>query len=184
MNNTTINSRLAVLASIIVAGALMRLIPHWPNFTPIAAMALFGGAYIGKKALAFIIPLAAMFLSDLVLGFHADMLAVYIAFTATVLIGFAISKKVSFGSVVLGSLSASVLFFLITNFSAWLSIPFYTKDFAGLITAYTAGLAFFNNGSMGISFFLNDVVGTLFFSGVFFGAFSFVKQRFPSLAGA
>ena len=184
MSNTKLNSRLAVLASIIVAGALMRLIPHWPNFTPIAAMALFGGAYLGRKVLAFIVPIAAMFLSDLILGFHADMLAVYIAFTATVLIGFAIRKNVKFGSVVLGALSASVLFFLITNFSAWLTMPFYTNDFAGLMTAYAAGLAFFNNGSMGLSFFLNDIVGTLFFSGVLFGAFYAVRQKFPSLAKA
>ncbi len=68
MNNIKTNPGLFIIIPVIVAGALFRFIPHWPNFTPIAAMALFGGAYLGRKHLAFIIPFAAMFLSDLVLG--------------------------------------------------------------------------------------------------------------------
>lgn len=182
MNSNIINSRLIILSSIILIGAFMRLIPHWPNFTPIAAMALFGGAYIGKRVLTFLIPLLAMFLSDLIIGFHQDMFAVYIAFVLTVMIGLAIRNKISFGSVILGSLSASVLFFLITNFSAWLTMPLYSKTFAGLMQAYVAGLAFFNNGSYGISFFLNTVIGGLFFVGIFCGAFYLVRSRFPAIA--
>ncbi len=183
MNKKIWNTRLTVLIGIIFAGALMRLIPHWPNFTPIAAMALFGGAYLGKKYLAFAIPIAAMLISDLLIGFHDSMLAVYIAFAVTVTIGLFISKKITFGKVMGASLTASVVFFLITNFAAWLSSPqLYTQNVGGLMQAYTAGLVFFNDGSYGLSFFLNEIMGGFFYNAVFFGAFYYAQQRFPVLA--
>jgi hypothetical protein len=170
------------IISVIIAGALFRFIPHWPNFTPIASLALFGGAYLGRKHLAFIIPFAAMFLSDLVLGLHKDMWAVYIAFGITVTIGIMIRKNVKFSSVMAAALGSSVIFFLLTNFAAWIASPIYQPTFAGLMQSYIAGLAFFNNGSYGISFFLNEVAGTLFYSGVFFGAYALAKRWFPRLA--
>jgi len=179
MNNKINYSRLAVVGSIILAGALFRFIPHWPNFTPVAAMALFGGAYLGRKYLAFLVPFAAMFLSDLILGFHPYMGAVYLAFGLTVIIGMLIRSKISTGNVVLASVGSSVLFYLITNFSAWLASPIYPNTFLGLMESYIAGLAFFNNGSLGLSFFLNELAGTLFYSGLFFGAYYFAKQRIP-----
>jgi len=181
INQNTI-SRYSAVISIIAAGALFRFIPHWPNFTPVAAIALFGGAYMGRKYLAFVIPFAAMFLSDLVLGFHAYMGAVYLAFGLTVAIGFLLRGRTSIRNVAMASIGSSVLFYLITNFSAWLASPFYPDTFAGLMESYAAGLVFFNNGSLGISFFLNEVSGTLFYSGIFFGAFAFVRQRIPALA--
>lgn len=184
MNQKILNTRFAVLTGIILAGAFMRLIPHWPNFTPIAAMALFGGAYLGRKYLAFLIPLAAMFISDLVIGLHGSMIAVYIAFTITVSIGILIGRNLSVGKVIGASLSASVIFFLITNFASWIGSPLYTQDFAGLMQAYTAGLVFFNDGSYGISFFLNEIMGGLFYNTLFFGAFYLATRRFPSLAKA
>jgi len=179
------NTRFAVLAGIILAGAFMRLIPHWPNFTPIAAMALFGGAYMSKKYLAFALPIAAMLISDLLIGFHNSMLAVYFAFAITVGIGLILSKKITATKVIGASLASSVIFFLITNFASWLATPMlYTQDFAGLMQCYTAGLVFFNDGSYGVSFFMNEVMGGLFYNTVFFGAFYLVSQRFPALAKA
>jgi hypothetical protein len=168
--------------SVIFTGALFRFIPHWPNFTPIAGMALFGGAYLGRKHLAFIIPFAAMFLSDLILGFHKDMWAVYIAFGMTVSIGIMIRKNIKFASVMTAALGSSVIFFLLTNFAAWLASPIYPQTFAGLMQSYVAGLAFFNDGGYGISFFLNEIAGTLFYSGMFFGAFALARRWFPKMA--
>jgi len=181
MNNIKTRSGLIFIISVIIAGALFRFIPHWPNFTPIAAMALFGGAYLGRKHLAFLIPFAAMFLSDLVLGLHNDMWAVYLAFGFTVIIGTLIRKNVRFTNVLTASVISSVLFFMLTNFAAWLSSPFYPQTFSGLIQSYIAGLAFFNNGSLGLSFFLNEIAGALFYNGLFFGAYALAKQRFPGL---
>lgn len=184
MKNNLMTPRFIVLAGIVIFGAFMRFVPHWPNFTPIAAMALFGGAYFSKKYLAFAIPLIAMFISDLLIGLHSSMIAVYVAFAITVMIGFAIRSKISLVSVAGASILSTIIFFLITNFASWLAIPYYTKDFAGLMQAYAAGLAFFNNGSMGISFFMNSLLAGLFYNGLFFGAFYLVRQKFPSLARA
>jgi hypothetical protein len=183
MNNIKTNPGLFFIIPVIVAGALFRFIPHWPNFTPIAAMALFGGAYLGRKHLAFIIPFAAMFLSDLVLGLHKDMWAVYLAFGITVLIGTWIRSKIKFVNIVAASVASSIIFFLLTNFAAWLSSPIYTQTFPGLVQCYIAGLAFFNNGSLGISFFLNEIAGALFYNGLFFGVYALARQWRLKLSG-
>lgn len=172
------NSRFLLVLSVILAGALFRFIPHWPNFTPIAAMALVGGAYLDRKYLAFLIPLGAMFISDLVIGFHHYMIAVYIAFSITVLIGMLLKDRINARNLVLASLSSSVIFYLITNFAAWLASPIYPRTPFGLMESYIAGLAFFNNGSMGLSFFLNDVAGSLFYCGIFFGIIAVAQRRF------
>ena len=186
MKYKTFTPRFFVALSVIVIAALLRLLPHWPNLTPIAAMALFAGTYIDKKHYAFAIPLAAMFVSDIIIGLHANILAVYVGFAITVLIGMAIRKRVNVGSVILASLASAVIFFLITNFSSWLvdrlyPHPMYPQTFAGLLDCYAMGLAFFRDTSQGISFFLNDVIGTMFYSAVFYGAFYLTEMRFPVL---
>ncbi|MEI6456374.1 MAG: DUF6580 family putative transport protein [bacterium] len=181
MRYKSINPRFIVILSVILMAALIRLLPHWPNFTPIAAMALYAGTYLDKKQYAFAIPIAAMFLSDLVIGLNANMPAVYLSFAITVLIGMLIRKKVNVGSVLLASFSSAVIFFLITNFSAWLVSPYYPQNIAGLAECYLAGLAFFRDTTNGLSFFLNDFLGTTFFSAVFYGAFYLVEMRFPIL---
>jgi hypothetical protein len=184
MNLIQNNLRTFAIVSIIVFGALMRFIPHWPNFTPIAAIALFGGAYLSRKYIAFVVTLGAMLLSDLVIGFHGSIWAVYLAFTITILIGMRLSRKITTGNVIVSALGSSILFFLITNFAAWLTWGFYPQNFIGLMQSYVAGLVFFNDGNMGISFFLNEVIGTLFYSGLFFGAFALAEKRFPVLRRA
>ncbi len=79
MNWKAITPKVLVVTLIIVFAAGMRLIPHYPNFTPIAAIALFGGAHLGKRWLAFAVPLAALLISDIFLGFHNMMIPVYLA---------------------------------------------------------------------------------------------------------
>jgi hypothetical protein len=144
-------------------------------------MALFAGTYFDRKQFAFAIPIAAMFISDLVIGLHANMPAVYMSFAITVLIGIAIRKKVNVGSVVLASFSSAVIFFLVTNFFAWIASPFYPQTAAGLGECYLAGLVFFRDTTNGLSFFMNDLLGTTFFSAAFYGAFYLVQMRFPVL---
>ncbi|MDD4604030.1 MAG: hypothetical protein PHF97_09520 [Bacteroidales bacterium] len=181
MKYKSINPRFIVVFSVIIFAALIRLLPHWPNFTPIAAMALFAGTYVDRKKYAFALPIAAMFISDLVIGLHANIPAVYLSFAVTVLIGMVIRKKVNVGSVMLASFSSAVIFFLITNFASWLASPFYPQTFAGLIECYIAGLVFFNDVTNGLSFFMNDLLGTTFYCAVFYGAFFLVQLRFPVL---
>ena len=181
MKYMSLNPRFTVVLSVILSGALLRLLPHWPNFTPIAAMALFAGSYLDRKKFAFAIPIAAMIISDLVIGLHNNMFAVYLSFAITVLIGIVIRKRLNAGSVVLASFSSSVIFFLITNFSVWIASPFYPQTAAGLAECYMAGLIFFRDSANGLSFFLNDLLGTTFFSAVFYGSFYLAKMRFPVL---
>jgi hypothetical protein len=168
MNQKNYQPRLLLIISMILAGAFMRLIPHWPNFTPIAALALFGGTYIRRKELAFIIPLTALLLSDLILGFHKYMIAVYLSFAVIVTFGFMLRKSIRIIPVLAASFSGSVLFFLVTNFAVWVGSPFYPQTFAGLLESYTAGLPFLNNG----------ILGDLFFNTVFFGGFYILERRF------
>ncbi len=182
MKNNNLKPGLIFIVTVILFGAFMRLIPHWPNLTPVAAMALFGGTWLSRKYLAFVIPFAALFMSDLILGFHNSMWAVYLAFGITVTMGFYLRKKVTAGNVIMAALGSSILFFLITNFAAWLGNPLYPQTMTGLMGSYVAGLAFFNDGNYGISFFLNEVTGTLFYSGLFFGVYALAKKKFPILA--
>ncbi len=184
MKDKILSTRFIFILTIILFGAFMRLIPHWPNFTPIAAIALFGGTYFSRKYLAFLIPLIAMFVSDLIIGFHSNMIAVYIAFAITVMIGFILNKKINIATIAGASITASIIFFLVTNFAAWIALPIYPKNFAGLMESYLAALVFFNDGSYGVSFFLNNVLSGLFYNGIFFGVFYLAQQRIPALARA
>ena len=174
MNTKIFSPRFIFIAVLILAAAFLRLLPHIPNFTPIAAIALFAGANVSKKIYAFILPFAALLLSDLVLGFHNYMFAVYFSFAITVGLGILISKNVKIVTVLGGAIASAVLFFIITNFAVWAMTPFYTKDFAGLINCYTLALPFFNNG----------MLGDLFYSSVLFGSFYFASVKFPVLAKA
>jgi hypothetical protein len=164
--------RFLVLAGMILAAALTRLIPHPPNFTAVGAMALFGGAYFSRKSFAFAVPLIVMFITDLILGFHQTIYAVYISFILIVVIGFSLRDRKKPGNVILASVSASVLFFVITNFAQWLSHPMYAKNTAGLIECYTLAIPFFHY----------TLLGDLFFVGFLFGAFELAKVKFPQLA--
>ncbi len=173
-----------VVSGMILIAAFSRLIPHWPNFTAVAAIALFGGARLANKFTAFMIPLAALFLTDLILGFHNSMIFVYLAFAITVILGISISKQRNFAAIGLTAAGASVIFFLITNFGAWLAMPFYPNDLSGLVMAYTAGLAFFHDGAMGISPFINSLMGDLFYTFVLFGVYALVQKQVPVLQRA
>lgn len=162
MNNKNI---LTVLALIAIA-FITRFIPHAPNFTAIGAMALFGGAHLKDKKVAFLIPVAALILSDLVLGFHNTMLAVYASFIAIGLIGFTIAGKVNTKNVLFASLASSALFFVVTNFAVWAVSDFYSKDMVGLTTCYVAALPFFTN----------TILADLFYSTMLFGAMHYITQ--------
>src|SRR3989304_6590458 len=118
--NSNLTPRFLVLAGMILIAALTRLIPHPPNFTAIGAIALFGGAYFSKKSLAFAVPLIAMFLSDIIIEFHPGMYAVYLSFILIVMIGMSLKDKKKVMNILLASVSASVLFFIITNFAHWI----------------------------------------------------------------
>lgn len=164
-------TRTLVLITIITALALLRLLPHPPNFTPIAAMALFGGAFFSNKKMAFIAPFAAMLISDLIIGFHGMMVAVYISFGICVLIGQRLKNKTNPLTIASSALLCSVLFFVFTNFAVWMEGTNYTFDLVGLITCYIAAIPFFHY----------TLIGDLLFTGILFGGFIYAQQRYPIL---
>jgi len=125
--------------------ALSRLIPHPPNFTPIGAMALLAGAYLNNLRLALIIPLLAMIISDAIIGFHSSLLYVYVAVLAITAVSHLAIQQRTFLKLTLGAVASAFLFYLITNFGAWLSHDMYPHNIAGLQQAYLAGIPFFRN---------------------------------------
>ncbi|MBI2011334.1 hypothetical protein HYS91_01065 [Candidatus Daviesbacteria bacterium] len=158
----------------ILIAVSVRLLPHPANFAPITALALFGGVYLSKKY-AFILPLLALFLSDLALGFYGrEMFYVYGSFVLSGIIGLWIRDRKKLATIAIGSLLASILFFLITNFGVWANPnSWYSRDFQGLIQSYIAGLPFFRN----------TLLGDLFFTGAFFGGYEvahlYAKKYLP-----
>src|SRR6185295_1660072 len=122
MKSTIATPRFWFLTILIFIAAISRLFPHIPNFTPITAMALFGGVYFKDRVSAFLVPLLSMFISDCFLelstgwGFHNTIIYVYVSIVFITLIGMYVQKNVTVQTVLLGSLSSSILFFIITNF--------------------------------------------------------------------
>ena len=147
------NRQLAIIAGMVMAAALFRLFPHPPNLAPIAAMALFAGAHIGNRKLAFLVPLAAMFASDVVLGLHSAIVLVYVCMAISVVIGMQLKNKIRFTTVAGASVVSSVLFFIITNFGVWLSTGLYAPNLSGLMTSYVAAIPFFHNTLLGDGLF-------------------------------
>jgi hypothetical protein len=165
------NARILALLAAILTAAALRLIPHPPNFTPIGAMALFSGAYLGRRWLAFVAPLAAMLLSDSILGFHSGMPFVYASVALIVLIGCLVRSTVTPLTVVGAALASSVLFFVVTNFGTWLLSGMYPLTGAGLAACYVAAIPFFQN----------TAVGDLFYCAVLFGGFALLERAVPKL---
>ena len=130
-------TRLIALLCAIAAAAALRLVPHPPNFSPIDAMALFSGAYLGRRgALAFAAPLGALVLSDLVLGFYHGMATVYFSVALIVLLGSVALNRVSAVRVAAAAIASSILFFAVTNFGMWLWSGIYPRTLGGLEACY------------------------------------------------
>ena len=171
MKTKFLSQQLITVASIIAVLAIFRLLPHWPNVSPVAAMALFGGAYFADKRVAFIVPFLALFLSDLFLGLHNSMVFVYTGFALTVVIGFALKNRVTVTNTLFAAVGASVVFFLLTNFGSWLMSGLYVKSASGLMQAYVAGIPFFQN----------SLLGNLAYTGIIFGGYWVLQRSFSGL---
>ncbi len=157
--------------SLVLLAALSRLLPHLPNVAPITALALFGGAYFGRR-LAFFVPLAAMLASDLILGFSGVTLWVYGSIAATVVIGFWLQGNRTAFRIMGASLAGSVLFFIVTNFGTWVTeLDTYPHTLSGLAQCYVAAIPFFRN----------TVLGDLAYTAAIFGAFEAAVKLLPAL---
>ena len=169
---TANHARLLAILTAIVAAAALRLVPHPPNFTPIGAMALFSGAYLGRRGLlAFVAPLGAMLLSDAVLGFYSGMWVTYLAVALIVLVGRFALSQVSVLRVAGAAVASSVLFFLVSNFGTWALSGMYPHTSAGLSACYVAAIPFFQN----------TLAVDLFYAALLFGGFRLAEHVAPRL---
>jgi len=186
-NTTSTRTLLLVLGGITLLSVLFRTVPGlhiWNNFSPVGALALFSGALLWNKKWMFVFPIAAMLISDTIkeivapgTGFYADISYVYASFFVILFLGMLIRNNkrpvAIFGASVLGS----VLFFLITNFGAWMSnsgtsLILYTHDINGLMKCYGEGLPFFKG----------TLSSDLLFNAIFFGGYYLFAQNKAELS--
>lgn len=154
-----------------VLAVATRLLPHPANVAPIGALALFLGATAlneqngAKRTVSLAVPIVALFLSDLLLGFYTweVMVSVYVGFGLTLLLGLLVRKFYRLESVVAASILGSIIFFLLTNAAVWAFTPMYDKSLTGLIQSYT----------MALPFFRNSLLGDLMYSAVLFGVYEY-----------
>jgi len=181
MKSEKIPLHFVVITAIVLLLALSRLLPHPFNFSPIAALALFGGAKYSNRFAAYLIPLAAVWISDLFLNFafygrfvpfYEGALVTYAAFAMIVLLGSLALKNFSAKSLLFTSLSASILFFLVSNFGVWAFSGMYPLNAAGITACYAAAVPFFRN----------TLAGDLVYSFAVFYAFEFAMKRISGLS--
>jgi hypothetical protein len=183
--NKIISNRNLTITALIAVAIIGRFVPHAPNFTPLGATALFAAAFFGNRWLAFLVPFVVLLISNLILDnvVYAQEAFVWFgdytlfqvnAFVLVVLAGRFLLQKVNIQNVFVASLSASMIFFLVSNFGAWLSHGVYPLSTNGLLAAYTAG----------IPFFWNTLAGDLVYSAMLFGAYALIKVKLPKLVMA
>ena len=151
--------------ALIVIGIALRFLPHTPNFTPVAAIAIFGGVYLNKKY-SLIVPLALMMASDFFIGFHNVVLFTWGSFALIALLSSRLKKHKNILGIAGASIFSSLLFYLITNFGVW-AMGWYPRTLEGLVNCYV----------MGLPFLRDFTVATFVYSFAFFGIYEFAAAR-------
>lgn len=175
---------------LVLVSALYRIIPNRPaGFAPQMAMALFGGAMIKDKRWAVLLPLLSLFISDIIyqilymagatdrMGFYAYQLPIYLCFIAVSVFGFLL-KKISVVRVGIFSIVGSVIFFLLSNFSVWLSGWGFArpKTFEGLMLCYNDALLYYRDGGLIRGFEGNLILGDMIFTTIIFGGYYLINK--------
>jgi hypothetical protein len=161
----------AVIVTLITLSAVLRIVPHPWNLTPVGAMALFSGAMFRNRWIAFLLPLASLFAGDVFVGFHKLMLIVYASFAISVAIGRWLRENRSLARIGGAVFLAAAQFFVITNFAMWALGGYYPKTAAGLATCFMAG----------VPFFWNTLSGDALYAGILFGGFALAEKMLPAL---
>ena len=184
--------RTILIFAMILLAAALRLAPHPWNFTPVGAIALFSGATVRDRRLAFLFPLLVMFATDVIIGFNKLSPIVYASFLLSVLIGRAViaarfSQLVQAGAsqrdsasngktrtlphIAAATFLGSLQFFLITNFGVWAFLGSYPRTSGGLAACYLAG----------VPLFWNTLAGDAVYTSLLFGAFLLAERLAPRL---
>ena len=150
----------------VLAGAILRFLPHPDNFTPVTALALFSGAFLSRR-LSVAVPLLIMMITDFFIGFHSVIWFTWGSFVLTVFLGRRVSDDAGeWRRVAPASLSGSLLFFVVTNFGHFVMTNSYPHTWQGFWMCYT----------FAVPFFRNTLLGDLFYTTILFGLFVGVRQ--------
>ena len=180
-----LNLQTGVLSIIILLAAFTRIMPHPPNFSPMAAIGLFGAAHFAKKWQAFFIPLIGIWVSDLVINnyvysssssnfvwFYSGFYWQYMSYILIIFAGlFIFNRGISLTKTFGGMISSSGIFFFVSNFGVWAGGIMYPKNFGGLITCYAAGVPFIHN----------TIISDALFTTVLFGTYYLLQVEYSSL---
>ena len=164
------NIKVILICAIIFLVSLTRIFPHPPNFTPILALAIFGGAYLPNRITAISLPIISMFISDLIIGFHSQIFTVYAAIILLSILGHLMKTK-NFKNFAITGFTGSLIFFIITNFSVWLGGSLYPLTIDGIIQCYI----------MAIPFFHNTLISTMLFLTILFFGYTFAEKKISNL---
>ena len=134
-------------------------------------MALFSGAVVRDRRLAFIFPLVALFAGDVFIGFHKLIPIVYASFLVNVAIGLWLRDRRAIARIGLATLFGAIQFFIVTNFAVWQFLGSYPRTAAGLVACYIAGLPFFGN----------TLAGDALYAALLFGSFALAERFSPAL---
>ncbi len=150
---------------LIILGVGSRLVVHTPQFTSILAVAFFAGLYL-KGWQALVVPLALMIVSDLIIGFHDTMFFTWGGMFLVSALGLWLQSRKNLVTVLGGSIASAMIFFVVSNFGAWLS-PLYPHTMAGLRECYI----------MAIPFFRSTLLSTVAYSLVLYAAYEWLLKR-------
>jgi hypothetical protein len=148
---------------LIILGFCMRLVPHVPNMAPIAAIALFAGAYLDRRITPWV-PLVIMVVTDLIIGMHDVVLYTWGAFIVIGFMGMSLKQKTTPGRILGLTVLSALFFFVVTNFGVW--IVWYPRTFAGFLDCYVKALPFLRN----------TMASNVVFSFVLFGSYELAKK--------
>jgi uncharacterized protein DUF6580 len=171
LNQDGIISRTIVALTMIVLAAVLRIVPHPWNFTPIGAMALFSGAVVRDRRIAFLFPVATLVVSDIFIGFNVLEPLVYGSFLVNVVIGLWLRGRRTPERIGAATLLGTVQFFLVTNFGVWKFLNTYPKTAAGLLNCYLTGVPLFRN----------TIAGDALFAMLLFGGYGLAEHHIERL---
>ncbi len=162
--------RTLLALTLIILAAALRIAPHLWNFAPVGAMALFSGALLKDRRLAFLFPIVALLAGDIFIGFHKLIPMVYASFLISVAIGLWLRDRRTIARISLATLLGAIQFFLVTNFAVWQFLSGYPHNSSGLLACYIAG----------IPFFWNTLAGDAVYAALLFGGFALAEHFFPA----
>jgi hypothetical protein len=163
---------------LVLLAVLTRFIPHMPNFSPVFAALLFGGAHL-KRRDSIWYPVTLLAASDVVLTtlvFRTRLVwgqsIIWLAFAVVALLGYWLRNRETVGRIGVAALAGPTAFFVIGNFGVWLGFGEYPPTWDGLVTCYVAGLPFYRN----------SLVASVVYTALVFGANAMYQRRHMEIA--